>query len=208
MRLQHEDTGPADVAGPQANKESSMLQTRTTRLIVIAAAMVAGGLQAAQAQSSASSPLYGSLSLGAPLWRDNVNSVPTDEHGLAGKLALGYSFTPNFSLEGGALNLGRINDSSTGASVHAHGVFVDAVGTWAIAPQWSVLGRAGLVNAGFTSNDGTHDRGTGLRAGLGLQYELNRNVALRGEYERNHLNKVLGGNPDVDQFSLGVKVGF
>lgn len=183
---------------------------RTPRAIrfVIAAVLAAGGLQAAQAQSSAGSPIYGTLSLGAPMWRDGVDAVPTDEHGVAGKAGLGISLSPGFSLEGGYLNLGRIRDSASGASVHANGLYLDAVGNWGIAPQWSVLGRAGLANAGFTTSDGTHDRGTGLRLGVGLQYELNRSVALRGEYEHNHFNSTLGASPNVDQFSLGLKVGF
>jgi len=43
--------------------------------------------------------------------------------------------------------------------------------------------------------------------GLGVQYALTQNVAIRGEWERYQL-KAFGDNPNTGQYTVGLKVGF
>lgn len=164
---------------------------------------LAGG---AWAQSSTpSTPWSAGISLGSPEWRDSVNGVQPKESGTSGKVWLGYSLSPQFSLEGGYMDLGKTSDPL--GSARAKGLFMDAVGTWGFAPRWSVLGRAGLAHGDISSSVGD-DTSLGLRAGLGLQYDLTRQVSLRGEVERNHFNDVFGKSLNTDQVTLGVGVKF
>lgn len=176
----------------------------------LALALLAGGAGFAQAQSfgqgnSPSQPLYGGINLGSPQWRADVNGVANDDHGTSGKLYLGYQLGPVLSVEGGYLDLGKISDPL--GQARARGLFVDAVGTWPIAPQWSVVGRAGLAHGDIKTSTGD-DTSLGLRAGLGLQYDLNPSVALRGELERNRFTDVFGQGLSADQVTLGVKMKF
>lgn len=176
----------------------------------LALALLAGGAGFAQAQSfgqgnSPSQPLYGGINLGSPQWRAGVNGVANDDHGTSGKLYLGYQLGPVLSVEGGYLDLGKISDPL--GQARARGLFVDAVGTWPIAPQWSVVGRAGLAHGDIKTSTGD-DTSLGLRAGLGLQYDLNPSVALRGELERNRFTDVFGQGLSADQVTLGVKMKF
>jgi len=150
-------------------------------------------------------PSHGGINLGSPQWRADVNGVANDDHGTSGKLYLGYQLGPVLSVEGGYLDLGKISDPL--GQARARGLFVDAVGTWPIAPQWSVIGRAGLAHGDIKTSTGD-DTSLGLRAGLGLQYDLNPSVALRGELERNRFTDVFGQGLSADQVTLGVKMKF
>lgn len=183
----------------------------TLRPLTLAALLGLASLGAAQAQSldtTPASPVYGGLNLSSSQWQRGVDGVPADERGASGKLFLGYQLTPAWSVEGGYVNFGRLSDASAGTSVHANGVFVDAVGQWAFAPKWALLGRAGLVNANISGSTSGDDRDTGLRAGVGLQYSLSPSVALRGEYEVNHFGNTLGTSNNLNQVSVGLKLGF
>lgn len=170
-----------------------------TRLF-LAAALLMGSLGAAQAEG-----FYAGANLGAPDWKDSVNGVQDNSHGVAGKLYGGYQITPNFGVEGGFTALGHIDDSISEA--RSHGVFLDAVGTLPIAQQWSVIGRAGIEHADVNTSYGD-DTSSGVRLGAGIQYDISPTVAVRGEYERNHLTNVFDDKLNVDQYTVGLKVAF
>lgn len=194
---------------PTAHRPAVHRPAKLARL-GLALALLAGGAGFAQAQSfgqgnTPSQPLYGGINLGSPQWRADVNGVANDDHGTSGKLYLGYQLGPVLSVEGGYLDLGKISDPL--GQARARGLFVDAVGTWPIAPQWSVVGRAGLAHGDIKTSTGD-DTSLGLRAGLGLQYDLNPSVALRGELERNRFTDVFGQGLSTDQVTLGVKMKF
>jgi OmpA-OmpF porin, OOP family len=143
-------------------------------------------------------------SLAKPSWADPVNGIDGSSSGTGLKVYGGWAFTPNFALEAGAANLGS---QSVGANdAKARGYFLDGVGTLPLNADWSVLGRIGLADMKTVTTLGS-DRGTALKTGLGVQYQLNKSVALRGEWERYRLS-AFGEHPNADQVSFGVKVGF
>lgn len=170
-----------------------------TRL-VLAAALLMGTLGAAQAEG-----FYAGANLGAPDWRSGVNGVDDNSHGVTGKLYGGYQITPNIAVEGGYQALGHIDDGV--GEARGHGVFVDAVGSLPVAPQWSLIGRAGVAHGDINTSYGD-DTSSGVRLGVGAQYDITPTVALRGEYERNHFTNVFDDKLNVDQYTVGVKVGF
>lgn len=180
------------------------LRLAATTLATAGLASLTLATGAAQAQTStvSQSPFYFGGSIGAPRW--DVDGAGGSHSGAGLKLYGGWSFTPNVALEAGVLDLGKY--SRSGASVRGDGLFLDAVGTMPLEGPWSLIGRLGVVNS-KVKVPGDSDRGTGIRFGLGGQYQLNTNVALRAEWERNRLS-AFGDHPKADLWSIGAKYSF
>jgi len=87
------------------------------------------------------------------------------------------------------------------------GAYADGVASYEFAPKWSVLGRAGLAQARFTTSNG-NDWSPALKLGAGLQYDLTKQVAMRAEYEHYHFTDAFDAKPNIGEFTLGMKVGF
>jgi OmpA-OmpF porin, OOP family len=166
----------------------------------LAVFLMAAGIGAARAEGA-----YVGASLGTPDYKSSINGVTGDGSGVGGKAFGGYQLTPNFALEGGFVDLGHIDDGS--GRVKVRGAYLDGVGSYEFAPKWSVLGRAGLVQARFKSTNG-NDSSPGLKLGAGLQYGLTSQVALRAEYEHYRFSDAFDAKPKVGEFTLGVRVGF
>lgn len=144
-------------------------------------------------------------SLGTPDYRNGVNGISGDGSGVGGKLFGGYQLTPHLAFEGGLFDLGHIDDST--GKVKLRGGYVDAVGSYEFAPHWSLLGRAGLAQGRFSTNNGA-DSSPALKVGAGLQYDLSKTTAVRAEYEHYHFNDAFGGEPNVGAVSVGLKFAF
>ena len=167
---------------------------------LIAATLVTAGVGAAQAEGA-----YVGGGLGKPNYSSSVNGISGDGSGTGIKLYGGYQITPNFAVEGGFFDLGHIDDAN--GRVKTKGVYADAVGSYVFAPQWSVLGSAGLAEGRFTTTRGD-DSSPGLKIGAGVQYELTPQAALRVQYDRYHFVNAFDAKPNIGQLSAGVKFGF
>lgn len=174
-----------------------MISRFNSKTLVILAALAACGARA--------EGLYVGGSLGQTDYSGSLNGVATGSGGTGLKVYGGTALNKNFSLEGGLFDLGKTSSSS--GTVKGHGLYVDGVGTYELAPQWSLLGRVGLVEGRFSTSLG-NDSSTGLKIGAGVQYDLTRQVSLRLEYERTHFVNLFDGKPNIGQTSFGVKVGF
>jgi OOP family OmpA-OmpF porin len=133
---------------------------------------------------------------------------------------------PNFAVEAGYFNLGksRFVASTTPAGTlsgeyQIDGLNMDLVGTVPLSQSWAVQGRLGiqyanshtnLVTSGAAavSDSGPNKRESNLKVGLGLQYEVNRNLFLRAEVERYHLNDGVDNHGDVNVFTVGLVIPF
>ncbi|HET7793331.1 MAG TPA: porin family protein [Rhizobacter sp.] len=159
---------------------------------------------AAHAQSQpVGTGLYVGGSIGQSMWKGS-DAFDLDTRKTGGKLYGGYQFSPYFSMELGLVDLGKF-DSSVG-SIKANGAFLDAVGTLPFAPKWSGLARAGGFY-GQLDNGAHDDSGTSWKLGVGVQYDLTPNAALRAEYERYRFN-ALDINPNTDLLSVGFNYRF
>ena len=173
-----------------------MISRFNGKTLVILAALAACGARA--------EGLYVGGSLGRTDYGSGINAIGGgDGSGL--KVYGGAALDKNFSLEGGLFDLGKT--SSSAGTAKGHGFYVDGVGSHEFAPQWSLLGRVGVVEGRFSTTLG-NDNSTGLKVGAGLQYELTRQVSLRLEYERYHFVNLFDAKPNVGQTTFGVKVGF
>ena len=184
----------------------------------LARSWIAGGAIAASALAALSAHaegLYVGGNVGGSHYRgDDVGGLPTDRSETGYKLFGGYSFSPYVGLETGFADLGRF--SSDAGRLRARGVFLDAVGTIPLGNNFSALGRLGVftgrlqqdLNAngptGALSERGT---GTSYKLGAGLQYDISKAVAVRGEWERYRFN-ALDTKPHADLYSIGVNYRF
>lgn len=173
---------------------------RTTRIASVAAL----ALTALASAASHAEGLYLGGNLAAPNWRNSSSGVGGNDSGVGVNLYGGYAINPNFSLEAGVMTLGKTNGLLGDAK--ANGGYVDAVGTLPFAPGWSAIGRVGYANAKIKTDLGD-DSGGGVKFGAGLQYDLTANTALRGEWTRYRID-AFNSNNNIDQYSVGVKVGF
>src|SRR5262245_32036415 len=102
----------------------------------------------------------------------------------------GYKFHPNIAVEGGYSPLGEV--TATGAGVNAkfesNAWDIVAVGMWPLGNNFSIFGKLGFYNAEvkLSSNVGASGKKTSsdLTYGIGGQYDLNRNLGFRVEWQR------------------------
>jgi OOP family OmpA-OmpF porin len=101
-------------------------------------------------------------------------------------------------------DLGRISDDN--GSIKSHGEYIDAVGFLPLNESWFLLGSVGAAHVNIDTSNGD-DGGAALKLGLGAEYALNKNVALRGEYE-NYRVAAFDSHSNIGQYSFGVRVNF
>lgn len=178
-------------------------QKRTRRGAVAAVALAFGATGIAQAQTQG--PYVGGSVGGSHFKGGRIGGAPaTDRSATGAKVFGGYQLTPNVAVEAGYADLGRF-DSRAG-QLGADGVYLDAVGKLPLTGQWSALGRVGVFN-GRTDGVGGAGRATNAKVGAGVEYAIDSNLAVRGEWERYRLDTRSGGE-NSDLYSVGVKYAF
>ena len=135
----------------------------------------------------------------------------------------GYQFNPNVAVELLYTDIGTFGTRSTvtggtvNADYKAKGFGVDLVLSAPMTEQFSVFGRVGAIQAkteASFSSSGTVGLGfaqgsknkTGQHYGLGLQYALSREIAVRAEVERFRKlgDDSTGGELQADAYTVGV----
>ena len=133
---------------------------------------------------------YVGLSLGQST-TDSCITGTCDDTDTAGKIYGGLEMNEYISMEVGYVGLGTVEYSAPKGSRATHGMAIQMVGTLALNPSFTLLGRGGMnilnteVNgaiAGPSSNVGDTDISWSL--GLGAQYNFTKAVGLRMEWER------------------------
>lgn len=105
------------------------------------------------------------------------------------KLLAGYQFHRNIAAE---VAYGMLYDKG---GAEANALELVAVGMFPVANQLSILGKFGLAH--IDADPG--DRNTEITWGIGAQYDFNRNLGLRAQWQRYETD------PDeVDLLSVGV----
>jgi OOP family OmpA-OmpF porin len=181
-------------------------------IAIVAAAGLAGAVLAGSATAQTAPALYLGFGAGQSKYNFSGCSSPCDDKGKAFKLFGGYQFNRYVAAELGYSDMGK---STFGASeVRSTAWDLSAVGTWGIpigakGIGLGVLGRLGVYmgdakattpSTGAELKHGTTD----LTYGLGLQADLSRVIAVRGEWQR--FAKMGGGGlgekGDVDVLSV------
>lgn len=152
-------------------------------------------------------------------------STSADDKDTAYRFLLGYRFSPAVAIEGFYADLGKYNTRSNvtnpfvgtvNADYKAKGYGIDLVLSAPITPEFSVFGRVGVIQAkteatfnssgsvGLLFNRGSKNK-TGQHFGVGLQYDINPSLALRGEVEtyRKLGDDTTGGELKANTLSIG-----
>jgi OOP family OmpA-OmpF porin len=133
-------------------------------------------------------------------WCSGAGSgVSCDDKDTAWKIFGGYQFNRNFAAELGYAELGNFRASvgpfTDEAKVRAWEL--SAIGAWPLMERFSVFGRLGVYRANVEESinvpgaSAEHDNND-LTYGLGLQYDITKNLGIRGEWQR--YQKVGGGD--------------
>ena len=151
--------------------------------------------------------LYVGGSLGPSHYKgDTIGGSATSDHGDTGlKVYGGYGILPFLSVEAGYANLGKFK--SPAADLRASGLFADVVGTVPLGAGFSALGSIGLFNGKLASSTAGSDRGTSYKLGAGVQYEFDKNIGVRGEWERYRFD-ALATKASTDIYTVGVNYRF
>jgi OOP family OmpA-OmpF porin len=128
--------------------------------------LVAAAFFAVFSAGTASAQMY----LGA-----GAGAAKTDTHETSWKLYGGYQFNPVWGLELGYTDLGRYRGSDI------HSLSAAGTGTMPLADRWSLFGKLG-ASSNRPRFTGASDH-TGLLAGVGVGYNMSKNIGLRLEYE-------------------------
>lgn len=155
-------------------------------------------------------------------------SVSLSDKNTSYGLKLGYQIIPSLAVEGNYTDLGKFSyqanvvpTGSLNTDFKVKGYGLDLVGTLPIFDKFSLIGRAGVQRMktdGVFSASGSIDlatsgasqTSTAGKLGLGVQYDLSKNLGLRLEVER---FRKLGGNAlgsafDADNYSVGILFKF
>lgn len=147
-------------------------------------------------------------------------------------LFAGYQFMPYVSGELGYIDLGKFNIAAAGTSlgtplevsgdIKAKGWTLSVVGTYPIQPNFLLLGRLGIfrwdadlgvsVYSGgvFIGSASESASGTDPLYGVGVQWNVNKQFGVRGEWTRysNVGDQNTTGQSDVDNLSISVLYNF
>lgn len=142
-----------------------------------------------------------------------------DDTDTAYKIYGGLEVNEYISMEVGYADLGETSvTGATTGTAEANGMTLAMVGTFAVSPSITLIGRGGMnilnleVNGPIagtpTNNEGDTDVAWSL--GLGAQYNFTKSVGLRVEYERffDVGDEDTTGETDVDLISAGVVFKF
>lgn len=171
----------------------------SSSLSTLALALLALQLPVLAQTKDASTGWYGGASLGQSgqkLRTENVNlpvngNQSTTDSGY--KVFGGYQFDRHWAAEFQYFDLGKYKyaDAVGGtAIVKTSGFSASGVGTWPVADKLSLLGKVGLAQQAFAASvvtaaiqESRQISATTLLLGLGGEYDIDKNLALRVEYE-------------------------
>jgi|SRR6185503_3075838 OmpA-OmpF porin, OOP family len=126
--------------------------------------------------------------IGAEVGRSDAG----DENDTGIKILGGYQFHRNIAAE---IGYGMLFDKG---GVELNALELVAVGMFPLANQFSLLGKAGFARLDAKGPGGS-DNSTEFTFGIGGQYDLNRNLGLRLQWQRYTTD-----GDDVDFLNLGV----
>jgi OOP family OmpA-OmpF porin len=141
--------------------------------------------------------------IGQAKYRDGCNlTANCDDNDTTWGLFAGYQFNRNFAAEAGYHDLGSIR--APGAGIDGRAIEFVGVGSLPLTNTFSAYAKLGAYR-GELKGLNRSEENTDVTYGLGLQYDLTRNVGLRGEWQR--YPKMGGGSfgaeTDVDVLRVG-----
>ena len=192
------------------------MKTKATVAILGLAAAAFALPAAAQMKMPDLSSAYIGGSLGQSKMKLDCTGLSScDDKDTAFRIFGGYQVNRTFSAELGYTDLGKAKFRATGVDgkFEASAFDLSAIGAWPLANQFSIFGRLGAyygtIKVSGTGVIGSDKSKAGLTFGLGGQYDFNRNLGLRLEWQRfAKMDSGAGGKSDVDNLSIGALYRF
>lgn len=140
-------------------------------------------------------------------------TISCDDKDTSWKALGGYQVTPNFAVEAGYIDFGKVEARGPGgtASAKANALEITALGILPIAGKFSLYGKFGLYRAKTDGNvntvtlrGSTNDTNNDTTFGFGAGFAITPRVSVRAEWQR--YTKVGGSNTgkdDIDVASIG-----
>lgn len=176
---------------------------KLVRLAALAGAVFAAPVWAQELPNH----IYAGATAGRSHWYPGcADSGDCDNRGNMLRAFGGYQINGTFAAEVAYTNLGIIQNST--ARLKAHAWEAVGVATWPPDTALSFYGKLGMfysVAQGSGALIAAKETNTGATAGLGLEFELSRNVELRGEVQ--HWWNVVGGSTMPSSGISGVSAG-
>lgn len=199
----------------------SLTRTFSATLLAVAALAAASGAQAQMSNQVLYAPGSGYVglnigqsdySLGSGLRGFGFN-FNADDKDTAVNLYTGSFFHPNFGLELGYTNFGKIERA--GGNTKAEGINLSLVGRAPISPQFNLLGKLGTTY-GWTdvsSAPGTgiasgSETGFGVSYGLGAEYVFSSQLSAVLQYDEHKLKFSGTGRDRVSATTAGLRYRF
>lgn len=173
---------------------------------VIGALAVAAAAFSLPASAQLTMPSLSSAYIGASLGQSDADydceGASCDLKDNAWRVFGGFQLNRTFSAELGYSNLGEASfDFGGGDTVVAEATAWDlsAIAAFPVGPV-SLYGRLGLYRAEVETRDAlfgtSDDSSNGLLWGLGVMFDINKNLAIRGEWKQ--YNGIESGDEDAD----------
>ena len=142
-----------------------------------------------------------------------------DDTDSAWKIYGGLEVNEYISMEVGYADLGRAKISgATSGTAEVNGMTIQLVGTYAINPSFTLMGRGGMNilnleldgTVANTASNNAGDTDIAWSLGLGAQYNLSKSIGIRAEFERYFSvgDASTTGEADVDLISAGIVFKF
>jgi OOP family OmpA-OmpF porin len=191
--------------------------------LIFALIASAAAMTAAQAQTTTAPRPYIGVGVATADHDNNLGNfggtkVNSDGYKASAKVFGGVEFDQRYGVEAGYTDFRSSDfsytDAGTGAAGHGssdgYGVYVAGKASVPVNDQISAYGKLGVAYSQrkLNSNLGLHaeQNDTGAYAAVGLQYNINPQVALTAEYERYGKSKDFGAKADV--LTAGLKYSF
>lgn len=155
-----------------------------------------------------------------------ITGLSTNPRDFAYRVFGGYQFHSNFAFEAGYFDLGKSTFSATtsppgslDASLRLRGVSADLVGRLPLSGALSAIARVGaqyaLASERFSgtgvvgvTDTSPRDRSLNYKLGVGLQYQVNAALLVRGEAERYRMSDGVGNTGNVNVYSVSLVFPF
>jgi opacity protein-like surface antigen len=188
--------------------------------LIVALTVGAAAMGAAQAQTTQTQPrAYVGVGVATANHEDSsvggLTNFDSDGYKASAKIFGGYEFDQNWGVEAGYTDFRNSNfnysNNGTNASgnTKGYGYYVAGKYNVPVNDQFSVYGKLGLQHSERKLESAAlnlKDTDTGAYGGVGLQYNINQQVALTAEYERYGKSKDFGAKADV--WTVGARYSF
>ncbi|QJD99944.1 porin family protein [Massilia forsythiae] len=186
--------------------------------LIVALLASAAAISAAQAQTTTAPRAYVGVGIATADHEDSysgLSSFNSDGYKASGKIYGGYEINPMWAVEAGYTDFRKsnFNYSSAATTINGdtkgYGYYLAAKASAPINDQFSVYGKLGVQHSQRELRSVAYnlkDDDTGAYGALGLQYNINQQVALTAEYERYGKSKDFGAKADV--WTVGAHYAF